>query len=107
MERAGFDVVAAIDFNVQAISIFQRNFKDVPHILQRDLTAFPPRALAKLLGVTEVDVIVGDPPCQGFSTVRQRDGANHGPRLVDDDRRQLYREFLSYIGFFCPEMAAA
>jgi len=49
-----------------------------------------------------VDVVVGGPPCQGFSQVRQRDGANHGPRLIDDPRRHLFREFLKYVGHFRP-----
>ena len=52
-----------------------------------------------------VDVIAGGPPCQGFSTARQRDGANHGPlRFIKDDRRQLYREFLKYVGHFKPRV---
>jgi len=51
-----------------------------------------------------VDVIVGGPPCQGFSTVRQTDGANHGERLVEDKRRTLYQEFLKYVAFFKPRV---
>jgi len=72
--------------------------------LQRDLTSFPPCELAKLIGADEVDVIVGGPPCQGFSPVRQRDGANSGSRLVEDKRRYLYQEFLRYVGFFRPRV---
>lgn len=53
---------------------------------------------------TDVDVIVGGPPCR-FSTARQRDGANHGAlRFIKDDRRQLYREFLKYVGHFKPRV---
>jgi hypothetical protein len=59
MERAGFNVLAAIDFNPEAIQVFRRNFPDVPHVLQKDLTSFPPGELAKLIDADEVDVIVG------------------------------------------------
>ena len=104
MERAGFTVLAAIDFNQEAISVFRTNFQNVPHILERDLTTFPPRELAKLIGTAEVDVIVGGPPCQGFSKVRQRDGSNSGPRMVEDKRRYLYQEFLRYVDFFRPKV---
>jgi DNA (cytosine-5)-methyltransferase 1 len=104
MERAGFDVLAAIDFNPEAISVYRANFPTVPHVLEKDLTAFPPRELARLTGADEVDVIVGGPPCQGFSLVRQRDGANHGKRLVEDKRRHLYREFLRYVESFRPKV---
>ena len=104
MERAGFTVLAAIDFNPEALSVFRTNFHNVAHVLQQNLTIFSPRELAKLIGAAEVDVIVGGPPCQGFSTVRQRDGANSGPRMVEDDRRHLYQEFLRYVGFFHPKV---
>ena len=60
--------------------------------------------MAKLLGTDSVDVIVGGPPCQGFSTVRQVDGANNGTRMVQDERRYLYREFLRYVEFFQPKV---
>ena len=105
MERAGFECLAAVDFNPEAIAVFQKNFTRVPQVLARDLTKFPPAAMAKLLGTDSVDVIAGGPPCQGFSTVRQRDGANHGAeRFVQDSRRQLYGEFLRYVEFFQPRV---
>ncbi len=105
MERAGFECLAALDFNAEAIATFRGNFSEVPHVLERDLTKFPPAELAKLLGTDRVDVIAGGPPCQGFSTARQRDGANHGElRFIKDDRRQLYREFLKYVGHFKPRV---
>ncbi len=105
MERAGFECLAALDFNAEAIATFRANFPEVPHVLERDLTKFPPAELAKLLGTDRVDVIAGGPPCQGFSTARQRDGANHGAlRFIKDDRRQLYREFLKYVGYFKPRV---
>lgn len=105
MERAGFRVLAAIDFNNEAVDTFKSNFDKSVLPLQKDLTKFPPEELAKLLNIKEVDVIVGGPPCQGFSTARQRDGANHGERrFVSDKRRQLYQEFLRYVGFFKPRI---
>lgn len=104
MERAGFTVLAAIDFSKEAVSVYRTNFPHVPHVLEEDLTTFGPSELARLIGSCEVDVIVGGPPCQGFSMVRQRDGANSGPRIVQDDRRHLYQEFLRYVRFFRPKV---
>lgn len=104
MERAGFSILAAIDFNPEAVAIFRRNFPHVKHTLQKDLTKFPPAELEQLIGSTNVDVIVGGPPCQGFSTVRQRDGANSGPRMIDDERRHLYQEFIRYVDHFRPRV---
>jgi len=112
MQRAGFDVLAAIDFNSEAVDTLCANLSDqehpgfspVRHPLERDLTKFSPKDLASIIGTDRVDVIVGGPPCQGFSTARQVDGSNHGERLKDDPRRHLYREFLRHVGFFQPKV---
>jgi DNA (cytosine-5)-methyltransferase 1 len=113
MVRAGFHCLAAIDFNHEAVKTLRANLcakqngasaLAIDHALERDLTKFTPDELAKLLGVSSVDVIVGGPPCQGFSTARQVDGANHGKRLKEDPRRQLYREFLRYVEHFQPRV---
>lgn len=86
LERAGFKGLAAIDFNREAIEVFKANFSKIPHMLEKDLTKFPPSELESLIGTNHVDLIVGGPPCQGFSTARQVDGANHGERLKEDSR---------------------
>jgi DNA (cytosine-5)-methyltransferase 1 len=104
MERAGFKCLAAIDFNAEAVTTMQTNLSHIKHILHRDLTVYTPDDLSELIGTKHVDVIVGGPPCQGFSTARKVDGANHGERLKDDPRRHLYRELLKYVGFFRPKV---
>ena len=107
MERAGFRCLAAIDFNAEAITTLRANFPELgdERARQEDLTKFRPADLVKIIGAEKVDVIVGGPPCQGFSTARQRDGANHGSeRFVEDARRQLYKEFLRYVEFFKPRV---
>jgi DNA (cytosine-5)-methyltransferase 1 len=104
MRRAGYDCLAAIDFDEAAVSTLRANLPDLESVLKRDLTKYRPADLAKLIGRTRVDVIVGGPPCQGFSVARQVDGANHGPRLKVDRRRHLYREFLRYVEFFQPKV---
>lgn len=104
MERVGFECLAAIDSNEEAIRVLKTNFPNIKHALQKDLTQFSPSVLAELIEQNEVDVIVGGPPCQGFSTVRQRDGANSGRRIIEDPRRFLYQEFLAYVEFFRPKV---
>lgn len=104
MVRADFKCLAAIDFNSEAVKVFRANFADVPQALERDLTLFTPQELEALIGVKHVDVIVGGPPCQGFSHARQVDGANHGSRLVADPRRHLYQRFLAFVEHFKPKV---
>jgi DNA (cytosine-5)-methyltransferase 1 len=96
--------LAAIDSNPEAIAVLRRNLSHLPHALEADLTRFGPEDLDGLLGTERVDVIVGGPPCQGFSKVRRVDGANNGARFVHDARRYLYQEFLAYVACFQPRV---
>jgi DNA (cytosine-5)-methyltransferase 1 len=104
MERAGFRCAAAVDFNAEAVDTLRRNLTHIKYVLERDLTQFPADELAAMIGINTVDVIVGGPPCQGFSTARQVDGANHGGRLTHDSRRHLYQELLKYVDYFKPKV---
>jgi len=113
MLRAGFRCLAAIDFHAPAVATLRANLVDTghrgieppAHVLEKDLTKFTPSDLAALIGTEHLDVIVGGPPCQGFSTARQRDGSNHGTeRFMEDDRRHLFRRFLDHVEFFQPRV---
>ncbi len=113
MLRAGFECMAALDFNAEAIAALRANLQastptklpPVAFALEADLTSLPPHVLAAIIGQTSVDVVVGGPPCQGFSTARQRDGSNHGEkRLKEDPRRHLFRNFLDHVEFFQPKV---
>ncbi len=104
LHRAGLQIVAAIDFEPKAMEVYRANFPDTPHVLCEDLTQFAPAQLAQLIGTHRVDVIAGGPPCQGFSQVRQRDGANHGQRMIHDPRRTLYQQYFEYVSHFQPRL---
>ena len=91
LQRAGFDCHAAVDFNAEAVATLRANLqaqsptglKPVGFALQADLTTLAPATLAAIIGTRSVDVIVGGPPCQGFSVAGKRledylkDGRNH------------------------------
>ena len=104
LESAGLVCRAAMDFNAPAIETFKANHPHVARALVRDLKTFGPEDLDKLLGDERIDVIVGGPPCQGFSKARQVDGANHGDRLIHDPRRELYQEFLKFVKYYQPRV---
>ncbi|MEI8183693.1 MAG: DNA cytosine methyltransferase [Desulfomonile sp.] len=74
-QEAGFKCVCAIDNNEPAIATYQRNFQD--HIKQDDIT--------ENISLPNADVIIGGPPCQGFSSA--------GMRRADDKRNSLVRVF--------------
>jgi DNA (cytosine-5)-methyltransferase 1 len=104
LEQAGMDCLAGVDHNEQAIQTFQANHSQKTVALVKDMTQFQPLELERLVGRNKVDLIVGGPPCQGFSSARQFSGSNSGHRLVDDPRRELYKFFLKFVDHFRPKV---
>ena len=104
MQDAGLRCIAAIDHSEAAIETYKAAHPTVGHALAKDLRSYRPSTLAKLIGTNHVDVIVGGPPCQGFSKARAANGNNHGQSPTADGRRDLYKEFLRFVEFFKPRV---
>lgn len=104
LEQAALQCLAGIDHNEHAINTFRANHSTGVVSLVKDMTKFEPTELEQLIGTSHVDLVVGGPPCQGFSTARQFSGSNSGRRLVDDPRRDLYKYFLKFVNHFRPKV---
>ncbi len=104
LEQSGMNCLAGIDHNEHAINSFKSNHSDGTVSLVKDMTLFDPSELEVLIGRNRVDLIVGGPPCQGFSSARQSSGSNSGQRLVEDPRRELYKYFLKFVKYFQPKV---
>jgi DNA (cytosine-5)-methyltransferase 1 len=104
LEQAGMNCLAGIDNNEHAIHTFRSNHSEKTLALCKDMTRFQPIELEELIGKDHVDVIVGGPPCQGFSSARQFSGSNSGYRLIEDPRRDLYKHFLRFVAHFRPKV---
>jgi len=89
-EQAGFDVVAAVEFDPIHAAIHELNFpySKVLCCDIRELTGDGLRERARL-GRRAIDVVVGGPPCQGFSLI--------GHRLLKDPRNDLVFHFLRLV----------
>lgn len=89
-ERAGFDVVAAVEIDPVHASVHKFNFPECAVIPKSvvGLTADEIRAIAGI-GNAEVDVVFGGAPCQGFSLI--------GQRAIEDPRNQLVKEFVRIV----------
>lgn len=73
-EQAGFQVIAAVDNDPINVQTHTENFPDCHTLLGSlgDITAKDLRDEA-YLGDEDIDVVVGGPPCQGFSLIGKRD----------------------------------
>ncbi len=94
-EMAGFRPVLAIDNWQDALDTYMHNNPEGT-TLCADLSVIDVRKVALEFGIKKVDLIIGGPPCQGFSVA--------GKRIVDDIRNKLYKSFVSFVEFFSPEM---
>lgn len=90
-EKAGFQVIAGVDNWRDALITYEKNHEGSKAILM-DLSDFDPIDLKKRVG--NVDVVIGGPPCQGFSI--------SGKRNPDDPRNILYKSFIRVVKEFKP-----
>ena len=97
-ELAGFDVVGGIDFNDAAIRTFNRNFKNGKGICCDILNVDKKFILEQFDNFKNVDVIIGGPPCQGFSA------ANRYSKEGDDPRNKLFFEFMKFVDLAHPKV---
>lgn len=87
--QAGYQIVGASEIDPDAAATFAMNFPEARVVcgnIRAPETAEEVDDLASKAGI-----IVGGPPCQAFSQVR-----NHA-RLIDDPRNSLYREFVRVV----------
>ena len=92
--QAGFKSIAASDIDPDACATFALNFPGAL-VVHGDLRSDAVKAELLESGA-RADVVVGGPPCQAFSQVR-----NH-VRLIDDPRNALYKEFVEIVSRVLP-----
>ena len=81
-QQAGFDMVLGIDMWKDATVTYQHNFPNAC-VINDDITNISEDDILSRLGMNadDIDVIIGGPPCQGFSV--------SGKRMIDDPRNKL------------------
>lgn len=96
-EQAGFDVVAAVEFDPIHAATHELNFPTSKVICKsvRDVTGAEIRKAAGI-GQRAIDVVFGGPPCQGFSLI--------GQRILDDPRNNLVFHFLRLVTELKPKI---
>lgn len=95
---AGFNVVLGIDSDDAALETFKKNHGQT-EVMNLDLFDHENLNIAKDYLTekhVEVDVLVGGPPCQGFSLA--------GPRNVNDERNTLYTAMVKFAEMINPKI---
>lgn len=91
--QAGFRPVASVEINPIASATHTKNFPDCHHLCD-DIKNLNPQNFLAEIGSPEVHVVVGGPPCQGFSVAGKRD--------PNDPRNRLFREFVRVVSEIRP-----
>jgi len=88
LEMAGFNILLGTDSWQDCLNTFQHNHKN-SRVLCGDIRKLESGEIAKSAGKPRPTLVVGGPPCQGFSL--------SGPREFYDERNRLYLEFLRVV----------
>lgn len=87
-EMTGIQISTAIEINKSAAQTFSRNHKEAK-VLQGDIQELNPKTL--LNNNKPIFVIMGGPPCQGFSM------SNTRTRNMDNKKNYLFLEFVRFV----------
>lgn len=98
LKMVGYEILGGLDVEKNFIATFAHNFRGVPAITESIVT-LTPENFAVQLGIEpgELDLLVGGPPCQGFSKNVPR---KH--RYLEDPKNLLVLSFLKYAEFLRP-----
>lgn len=88
------NIIFANECNEAASDAFRMNFPEIPLIMD-DIRNLHDDRVRELIGETEIDVIIGGPPCQSYSLVGQR---------TYDDKASLYNEYYRLLSIIKPKI---
>lgn len=89
--QEGFYATLANDIEACCVDTYAHNHPETPrdHIIQGDIREVVSQ-LESLVDGEIIDIVVGGPPCQGFSMANRQ-------RLIDDPRNYLYKNYIEVV----------
>ncbi|MDD3085334.1 MAG: DNA cytosine methyltransferase [Candidatus ainarchaeum sp.] len=94
LEEAGINVVGFVEYWKPSIETHLKNFPK-SHLLGEDITKLSDEDIKKIKSNFNIDMVVGGPPCQGFSFA--------GKRELNDPRNNLFLEFVRFVNIIKPK----
>jgi DNA (cytosine-5)-methyltransferase 1 len=91
--QAGFNVRTAVEFDPDIAETYRKNHADT-HVIVSDVRN------VDIFQKGDSDIIIGGPPCQGFSMA----GARIRTGFVDDPRNYLFRRYIEIVSAVRPRM---
>ena len=94
---AGYEIVGGVDFNEPAIKTYNQNLTNAKGICCNLLEMNKSMIVDTFGDLQDIDVIIGGPPCQGFSA------ANRYRIEGEDPRNKLFFEFVKFVDLARPK----
>lgn len=94
---AGYHIVGGVDMNRSAIDTYNRNFRGARGLCRDLLEMGRSEIIGEFGELKDIDVIIGGPPCQGFSS------ANRYKTEGDDPRNKLFFQFVKFVDLAEPK----
>ncbi len=82
LAAGGYEPVLAVEWDLPAAATYAANFGE-PHVRRADIADLADADIPR------VDLVIGGPPCQGFSAL--------GARAEGDPHNQLWRQYLRFV----------
>ena len=96
VKAAGFDIVATNELEESYKNIYNLNFTEA-NFLPNDITTIKKKDISRILEkYGNIDLLLGGPPCQGFSLAGKRD--------IHDDRNTLFQYYLDIANIIKPKV---
>jgi DNA (cytosine-5)-methyltransferase 1 len=94
--RAGFKILLAMDRDPAAMKTYALNHPQVPEdrVIIEDIRNIKAGFLRKLVGKKRVDVLIGAPPCQGYSSAGFRSKKTRSGYRPEEDERNFLFEYM-------------
>jgi len=96
-DAAGFNNIFSIDIDPNFCQTYTKNFPK-HKLITKDISKLDNHEIVQLTKGKEVNIIIGGPPCQGFSMA-----GNIGRKFIDDPRNRLFKEFVRVVGIIKPK----
>jgi len=94
----GFRNVFSVDIEPSFCETYKFNFPK-HNLIQKNICDLSENEILQLTEKKVIDVIIGGPPCQGFSIA-----GKIGRKFLDDERNQLYKEFVRVVKIVKPKI---
>lgn len=95
-DNKGFNNVFSLDCEKSFCDTYKFNFPK-HHLIEKKIEHLSKKEIENLIAKKKIDVVIGGPPCQGFSIA-----GNIGRKFIDDPRNYLFKEFVRVVKIIKP-----